>query len=65
MTAKATGCDDRDRRPAFVLETFRRLQEAASHMEVIRMAELAKTKLGFGRYYNPGACTIMATKGVQ
>ncbi len=47
-----------------IRELVRAIAPSALHVEVIRIAELAKTKLGFGRYYNPGACTIIATKGL-
>ena len=48
-----------------VRELGRVIEQSASHVEVIRMADLAKAKFGSGRYYNRAACTIMATKRLQ
>ncbi len=38
------------------------IERAASRVEVISIAELAKAKFGFDHYYNPGAYTIIATR---
>lgn len=43
-------------------ELVRVVRPWVSRLEVVRIAELAKAKFGFGRYYNPAACTIIATK---
>ena len=38
------------------------IEQSASRVEVISIAELAQTKFGFGDYYNPGEYTIIATR---
>lgn len=43
-------------------EVVRVCHEFAPHVEVVSIAELARQKFGFGRYYNPGAHTIVAVK---
>jgi hypothetical protein len=45
-----------------VRELVRIVEQSATRVEVVSIAGLAKTKFGFGRYYNPGAYTIIATK---
>lgn len=45
-----------------VHELVRTIEQLASHVQVVSIAELARAKFGFGRYYNPGAYTIIAVK---
>ena len=41
---------------------LRTLRQFAAQVDVVSTAELARTKFGFGQYYNPEAYTIIAAK---